>query len=564
MSRLNDNDKGNPVIASRKLWGIMAVSILQFPLMARSADAPPAAAASGAARAPAAKPFPILEYRVEGNTVMHAADIERAVMPYLGLGKSIKDVEAARKSLENAYHSRGFQTVLVNIPPQEVSTGIVRLLVVEAPVGQLQIKGSHYHSLQVIRATVPELQPGTTPNFNEVQKELAQLNHTQDLHVTPVLRASTTPGQVDVDLDVQDDLPVHATLEANNRYSANTAKIRLIGEVSYDNLFQSNQSASIQYQVAPEHPENAKIWSVSYVIPTPSGGPVIALYAVRSDSNVAAIGNLNVIGDGSIYGIRVIEPLPSTSSSFAHSFTGGWDFKDFKQDVTLQGSDDLPSPARYSPFSIDYTANWLGPLDATKHGSAAVTGNRSNTSLDLGATFLVRILGGTDAAQFAVKRSGADPNFITVHPSLQRQQILPGNFSLVAKIDGQIASGPLISNEQYGIGGVDSVRGYVEAERLGDNGVHESLELRTPQLLNLDSSHITDSYAYLFTDAGHARVLEPLPGQTADFHLGSYGLGLRFKYRGLSIDLDGAKAYSVGYVTRKDANSAQFRVAYTW
>jgi hemolysin activation/secretion protein len=260
----------------------------------------------------------------------------------------------------------------------------------------------------------------------------------------------------------------------------------------------------------------------------------------------------------------VIEPLPSTSSNFAHSFTGGWDFKDFKQDVTLQGSDDLPSPARYSPFSIDYTANWLGPLDATKHGSAAVTGNRSNTSLDLGATFLVRILGGTDAAQFAAKRSGADPNFITVHPSLQRQQILPGNFSLVAKIDGQIASGPLISNEQYGIGGVDSVRGYVEAERLGDNGVHESLELRTPQLLNLDSSHITDSYMYLFTDAGHARVLDPLPGQAADFHLGSYGLGLRFKYRGLSIDLDGAKAYSLGYVTRKDADSAQFRVAYSW
>jgi hemolysin activation/secretion protein len=108
------------------------------------------------------------------------------------------------------------------------------------------------------------------------------------------------------------------------------------------------------------------------------------------------------------------------------------------------------------------------------------------------------------------------------------------------------------------------VRGYVEAERLGDNGVHESLELRTPQLLNLDSAHITDSYAYLFTDAGHTRVLDPLPAQTADYHLGSYGLGLRFKYRGLSIDLDGAKAYSVGYVTRKDANSAQFRVAYTW
>jgi hemolysin activation/secretion protein len=78
----------------------------------------------------------------------------------------------------------------------------VRLAVVEAPVGQVEIKGSRYHSLQVIGATVPQLQGGVVPDFNEVQKELAQVNRTEDLHVTPVLRASATPGQVDVDLNV--------------------------------------------------------------------------------------------------------------------------------------------------------------------------------------------------------------------------------------------------------------------------------------------------------------------------------------------------------------------------
>ena len=531
----------------------MAISLLQSTLSAFSAEAPPAAPAP-------VKTFPVLEYRVEGNTLMRQVDIERAVMPYLGEGKTIKDVEAARQGLEKIYHDHGYQTVLVNIPQQEVSSGVVRLAVVEAPVGQVQVKGSRYHSLQEINATVSQLQGGVVPNFNEVQKELAQVNHTEDLHVTPVLRASSTPGQVDVDLNVQDELPLHASLEANNRYSANTAQLRLIGEVSYDNLFQRNQSMSVQYQTAPEHPDEAKIWSLSYVIPTQSG-LVWALYAVRSDSNIAAVGNLDVIGNGSIYGVRLIEPLPSNSGNFYHNFTAGLDYKDFKQDVVLEGADDLPSPARYSPFTLQYTATWLGPVAAAHH-DAATTAMRSNTTLDLGVNFLIRDLG-TDAEQFSVKRYGAGPSYLIFHPSLQRQQILPGSWSLVAKIDGQLASGPLISNEQYGAGGVDSVRGYTESERLGDNGIRGSIELRTPQLLS-GYPHITQSYWYVFADGARVRILDPLPAQRTGYDLDSEGLGFRFKVGGLSTDLNGARASTAGYVTRAGSYSAQFKVNYAW
>jgi hemolysin activation/secretion protein len=539
---------------SKRFWGIMAMPLLQYPFTASSAQATPAAAAVPV------KTFPVLEYRVEGNTLMRQIDIERAVTPYLGEGKSITDIEAARQSLEKIYHDRGYQTVLVNIPQQEVGSGIVRLAVVEAPVGRVQIKGSRFHSLQVINATVPQLQGGVVPNFNEVQKELALANHTEDLHVTPVLRASTTPGQVDVDLNVQDQLPLHASVEVNNRYSANTSQLRVIGEVSYDNLFQRNQSMSVQYQTAPEHPDEAKIWSLSYVIPTQSG-LVWALYAVRSDSNIAAVGNLDVIGNGSIYGLRLIEPLPSASGNFYHNFTAGLDYKDFKQDVVLQGADDVPSPAKYPPFTLQYTATWLGPQDAA-YRAAATTAERSSTTLDLGTTFLVRGLG-TNAEQFSVKRYGAGPSFFIAHPSLRRQQILPGSWSVVAKVDAQLASGPLISNEQYGAGGVESVRGYTESERLGDNGLRGSIELRTPQLFS-GHARVTQSYWYVFVDGARVRILDPLPAQRTGYDLGSEGLGFRFKVGGLSTDLDGARASTAGYVTRAGSYSAQFRVNYAW
>ena len=545
-----------PVKAFKGFWGFMSMAMLQSPISVRAADPP-----APPTEAQPVRMFPVLEYRVEGNTLMSAIEIERAVTPYLGEGKSIKDVEAARQHLEKLYHDHGYQTVAVNIPQQEISSGIVRLLVLEAAVGQLQIKGSKYHSLQAIDATVPQLQGGVVPDFAEVQKELAQVNHAPDLHVTPVLRASTTPGQVDVDLNVQDSLPLHATLEVNNRYSANTSQLRVIGEVSYDNLFQRNQSLSVQYQTAPENPEQAKIWSLSYVIPTQSG-LVWALYAVRSDSNIAAVGDLDVIGNGSIYGVRLIDPLTSTSSSFYHNFTAGFDYKDFKQDVALQGGDDIPSPARYPVFSLQYNGTWLGSSDA-RHASAAITAARSNTTLELGASFVVRGIGGTDAAQFAAKRYGASANFFIFHPELQRQQILPWNWSVVGEINGQLASGPLISNEQYSAGGVDSVRGYTEAERLGDRGGRASIELRSPQFL-AGRSRFTNSYFYLFVDGARVQILDPLPAQRTGYSLASEGLGFRFKYGGVLIDADGARADTAGYVTRSGGYSAQFRANYTW
>ncbi|HUI60127.1 MAG TPA: POTRA domain-containing protein, partial [Steroidobacteraceae bacterium] len=274
-----------------------------------STAAPPAAAQPAAA--PASPGFDLLEFQVEGNTLLQPIDIERAVTPYLGEHRSIKDIEAARTRLEKTYHDRGYKTVLVNIPEQRIAAGVVRLRVTEAAVGKLHVAGSQYHSLEAIREKMPQLSEGTVPDFAEVQKELGTVNRSADLKVTPVLKASDTPGRVDVDLMVKDKLPLHATVEVDNRYSANTSHLRTIGELRYDNLFQSGQSLGIQYQVAPTHPDDARIWSFSYVIPT-ANSFVWALYAVHSDSNIAAVGDLSVIGKGNIFGLRFIEPLPTS------------------------------------------------------------------------------------------------------------------------------------------------------------------------------------------------------------------------------------------------------------
>ena len=45
--------------------------------------------------------------------------------------------------------------------------------------------------------------------------------------------------------------------------------------------------------------------------------------------------------------------------------------------------------------------------------------------------------------------------------------------------------------------------------------------------------------------------------------LDSVGIGLRLKLGGLSVDLDGARAGTAGYITRAGSYSAQFRINYS-
>src|SRR5262245_18508493 len=115
----------------RGLWTVMAICAFQHPLPAAAgepaAPRPAAGAPVPAAQTPAAaaaNTFAILEYRVEGNTLLAAIDIERAVTPFLGDSQGLKDIEASRTALERIYHDRGYKTVLVNIPPQRVGEGI--------------------------------------------------------------------------------------------------------------------------------------------------------------------------------------------------------------------------------------------------------------------------------------------------------------------------------------------------------------------------------------------------------------------------------------------------------
>ena len=102
-------------------------------------------AAPAAATATDARRVNINEYIVRGNTVLEARDIERAVYPYLGPDRTLADIESAREALQAIYQDRGYQSVYVDLPEQQVADGIVFLQVSETKVGRVRVAVSYTH-----------------------------------------------------------------------------------------------------------------------------------------------------------------------------------------------------------------------------------------------------------------------------------------------------------------------------------------------------------------------------------------------------------------------------------
>ena len=463
--------------------------------------------------------FDLLELRVKGNTLIDSKQVGRAIYPFLGPKKTIDTVESARAALEKLYQSLGYQTVAVDIPEQDVKNGIVYLQVVEGKVSRLRVVESRYFSLGKIKAGVPELAEGHVPNFPKMQKELAALGgESEDRKIQPVLRAGETPGTLEVDLKVKDKLPLHGKLELNGRNTSSTSRLRLVSSLRYDNLWQAMHSASLMYQVSPEDNKEVDVWAGTYVMPLFDSDARLAFYAVSSSSNsqIASAGALSVIGIGEVYGLRLVKPLAGLDNYF-HTATLGVDYKDFKENLNLIGADgpeSIDTPISYLPFLVQY--------------SGSLRGKESLTSFDLGLHFSMRGLG-NEQEEFENKRFLAKSNYMYLTGNVKFQQDLPKGMELVSRFSGQVSDSPLISNEQFSIGGDESVRGYFETQTLGDSGVFGSLELYSPHLGKTEWDYLNNLKALAFVDVAKSWIHNPLPKNSSGDFLSSAGFGLRFQ-----------------------------------
>jgi hemolysin activation/secretion protein len=460
--------------------------------------------------------FYIRQYKVEGAKKLTRLEIEEAVYPFLGPGRTPDDVEKARQALEKAHHDKGFQTVSVSIPQQDPRRGTIRLEVSKGAVARLRVNGSRWFLPSEIKKDMPSVAEGTIPDLKQFTKEIIAINRLADRRVTPELRPGAEPGTVDIDLNVEDKFPLHGSIELNNRYSADTTELRLNGSLTYANLFQKGHIIGGNFQVAPENPDDALIYSAFYMARVAEKTSLM-LTGTKQNSTINTIGGATVGAPGEIVGLRAMFDLP-TKDKFFQTANIGIDYKNLEEDIMI-GKDTISSPIEYYPLSAGYSASW----------------NYEKHYTEFNASVSMQLRGmGSDAVEYANKRYSSRGNFITLRTDASHTHDLPGGAQVFTKIQGQTANQALISSEQFAGGGLGTVRGYLEATNTGDNAIFGSLELRSPSIIGKSTVSVSQPNEwriYAFADAGMTHLIDALPGQDARPHLYSVGLGSRIKVK---------------------------------
>jgi hemolysin activation/secretion protein len=134
---------------------------------------------------------------------------------------------------------------------------------------------------------------------------------------------------------------------------------------------------------------------------------------------------------------------------------------------------------------------------------------------------------------------------------------LPAGFQIYGQVQGQAATEPLVDSEQFAGGGLDTVRGYLESEVLGDNALIGSLELRSPSLPKV--AQIDEWRVYGFVEGGSLTLNDPLPEQQSRFDLASVGGGTRVR---LLNYLNGSLDAGVPMISQSSSPAGQVRLTF--
>lgn len=214
---------------------------------------------AGARTDSAARPkltFRVDRYEVRGNTVLPNDLITRVLAPYTGDAVDISRITNAMAAVQLEYFQRGYITVKVTAPPQQVTNRVVYFQATEGRIAAVKVMHNRYYSSNNIISALPYVQTlvggDRILNGKIFQTELDWANSNPDRQISPEVRPGLEPGTTALILDVKDRLPLHGRLEYDNYSPPGTPETRVIGNVSYGNLWQLDHTLGLQYGFSPE------------------------------------------------------------------------------------------------------------------------------------------------------------------------------------------------------------------------------------------------------------------------------------------------------------------------
>lgn len=466
--------------------------------------------------APAATPvFAIKGFKVTGDNPLGDGETAQVLARFLRADATIDTLQRATAALEAALRDKGYGLHRVALPPQEVGD-TVTLNIVKFSVAKVNIQGRSIYDEANVRRSLPELREGQSPNFKRLAVQTAIANENPNKQVQVGLREADEPDKIEATIMVKEQRPWTFAVALSNAGSKSSGRDRLTVSGGHTNLFNLDHQFVGAYTTSIERPDDVKQLGLSYKVPLYAAGGVVGASFTRSDV-VGNFGAFTSTGAGQTLGVSYTLYLPPQGGRRSYATLG---VEDKVFDATEISGVVVGLDRRSRPLTVGYAAR-------TQSDSGA-WGYNVDLSANTGSGR------GNDLASY----QNEDPRIDTVHWKALRGGIsyaapLAGSWLWSARAQFQYSPDVLISGEQFGLGGLGSVRGTsIDRPITGDKGAFGSVEVVTPELG-------TGLRLLGFIDAGWLGNNSPNgANRPSSDHLASAGVGLRYVREPFAASLD--------------------------
>ena len=484
---------------------------------------------------PIAQAIAVKKIEIIGSTILTSAEIAAIAKTVEEQQVTPEQIEKTAQSVTQIYADRGYITSQAVVDTEKTANGIVTIKVIEGRIEKIEIVGLKNTNPDYVRSRL-ELGTGTPLNTAKLEDQLRLLRADpifSDIEAS--LKSGSQPDSSILAVTVKEANQFGGFASIDNFSPPAVGSERYGGGLFFRNLSGNGDTLAASYYGTTTGGSNQ--YDLSYNIPlNPMNGTLSLRY---SPSNYRITQDpfdvLNIRGNSNLFDLNFRQPLVRSSVeefalSIGYSYQNGQTFA-FNNLATPFGIGPEPDGTTRTSvikFGQDYTLRDL----------AGAWSLRSQFSIGTG------LFGSTNVTT----PSGS---FLSWLGQIQRVQSLGTDSLLIGALDLQLSADPLLSSQQFTIGGGQSLRGFRQNARTGDNGIRFSLENRFVVLRNDLGATLLQVIPFL--DAGaiwnHPNNPNTLPSQN---FLAGGGVGLLFTpLERLNIRLD----YAIPFVNLSDRGS---------
>ena len=495
----------------------------------------------------------VREFHFEGNTVFSTNDLAKVTQLFTNRDVQTEELEQARRAITTHYINNGYINSGAIIPDQDPKDGIIRIKIVEGVLTKTELHGNRWLRDGYIRSQVRRWS-GDPVNLTKLQEGLQILR--QDPNVKQInaeLKPGAKPGESVLDLRVEDQQPFRVGLQIDNQRPPSVGEEELWLLASDLNLTGNSDPLSLRYGLLNGTADGVEFseadnMEASYFFPITPLSLTLGVHAGRLNTRLIeeTFSALDIKSVTTSFGLTMRQTLFQTSKQEA-GVSLGFDHRKNRTWLLDQRFNLSPGAqdGEISVSALRLSQDWL------RRGQDHVLAFRSTFSF------------GLDANDNNVA-GDPDGRFLQWLGQAQYVQRLFGTQNeLILRVTGQWTSERLLALEQFSVGGMDTVRGYVENQLVRDRGFVSSAEFRIPLLYNKAGAGIL--HVAPFFDVGGGWNVNDSPDPTT---LASAGVGLLYApnkyanmqfywgYRFRDIDMpDDARAQGMGIHFRVQLNA---------